>query len=180
MPATAKLSPGMGTGRDADESMMKVWHFSTLMRNHSIINSGINITKCTKLYTGIYLQQKSINPHKNVKSKNNNFNDITIIGRTIFVENWLWRPSCFSEIVENQYQPILYPYYYYKIWRWYIHNFSFNWSDVVKMLSQQNLQVPSWRPFCFNLIAPRTKTSKVLWLLTCTSNLETIAWTALL
>ena len=35
------------------------------------------------------------------------------------------------------------------------HNFSCNWSDVVKMLSQQNLQVPSRRPFCFNLIGPK-------------------------
>ena len=55
-------------------------------------------------------------------------------------ENWLWRPSCFSEIVENQYQPSLcHLISIQNIWWWYIHNFSFNWSDVVNILSQQKI-----------------------------------------
>ena len=54
--------------------------------------------------------------------------------------NWLWRPSCSSEIVENQYQPSLcHLIAMYNIWWWYIHNFSFNWSDVIKILSQQKI-----------------------------------------
>ena len=40
-------------------------------------------------------------------SRDNSSNGIAVIGQTIFVENWLWRPSCFSEIAENQYQPSL-------------------------------------------------------------------------
>ena len=107
--------------------------------------------------------------------------DDSLNGIDVFSENCRWCPSCSSEIAANQYQPSLcHIISIYKVWWWYIHNFSFNWSDVVKMLSQQNLQVPSRRPFCFNLIAPKTKTSKVLWSLSCTSNLETIAWKALL
>ena len=42
-----------------------------------------------------------------VKSGDDSLNGIAVISRTIFVENWLWRPSCFSEIAEIQYQPSL-------------------------------------------------------------------------
>ena len=35
--------------------------------------------------------------------KDDSLNRIAVIGRTIFVENWLWRPFCLSEIAENQY-----------------------------------------------------------------------------
>ena len=45
--------------------------------------------------------------HLHVKSGDDSLNGITIIGQTIFVQNWLWRPSCFSEIAEIQYQPSL-------------------------------------------------------------------------
>ena len=106
-------------------------------------------------------------------------NDIAVIGQ------YLWKIGCGGHLVfqkllkinNSQAYATLYPY---EKFGDDTHNFSFNWSDIVKMLSQQNLQVPSRRPFCFNLIAPKTKTRKVSWLLTCTSNLETIAWTALL
>ena len=75
-----------------------------------------------------------------VKSGDDSLNGIAVISRTIFVENWLWRPSCFSEIAENQYQPSLcHLISVLKVWWWYIHNFSFNWSDVVKILSQQKI-----------------------------------------
>ena len=78
--------------------------------------------------------------HLHVKSRDNSLNGIAVIGQTIFVENWLWRPSCFSEIAENQYQPSLcHLISVLKVWWWYIHNFSFNWSDVVKILSQQKI-----------------------------------------
>ena len=78
--------------------------------------------------------------HLHVKSRDNSSNGIAVIGQTIFVENWLWRPSCFSEIAENQYQPSLcHLISVLKVWWWYIHNFSFNWSDVVKILSQQKI-----------------------------------------
>ena len=64
-----------------------------------------------------------------------------MIGRRQYSEsarNWLWRPSCFSEIVENQYQPSLcHLISIWNVWWRYIHNFSFNWSDVVNILSQQ-------------------------------------------
>ena len=40
-----------------------------------------------------------------VNSGDDSLNGIVVIGQTIFLENWLWRPSCFSEIAENQYQP---------------------------------------------------------------------------
>ena len=43
--------------------------------------------------------------HLHVKSVDDILNSIAVIGQTIFVENWLWRPFCFSEIAENQYQP---------------------------------------------------------------------------
>ena len=42
-----------------------------------------------------------------IKSGDDSLNGIAVISRTIFVENWLWRPSCFSEIAEIQYQPSL-------------------------------------------------------------------------
>ena len=42
-----------------------------------------------------------------VKSRDDSLNGIAVISKTIFVENWLWRPSCFSEIAEIQYQPSL-------------------------------------------------------------------------
>ena len=75
-----------------------------------------------------------------VKSRDDSLNGIAVIGQTIFVENWLWRPSCFSEIAENQYQPSLcHLISVLKVWWWYIHNFSFNWSDVIKILSQQKI-----------------------------------------
>ena len=45
--------------------------------------------------------------HLHVKSGDDSLNGIAVIGQTIFLENWLWRPSCFSEIAENQYQPSL-------------------------------------------------------------------------
>ena len=78
--------------------------------------------------------------HLHIKSRDNSSNGIAVIAQTIFVENWLWRPSCFSEIVENQYQPSLcHLISVLKVWWWYIHNFSFNWSDVVKILSQQKI-----------------------------------------
>ena len=78
--------------------------------------------------------------HLHVKSRDNSSNGIAVIGQTIFVENWLWRPSCFSEIAENQYQPSLcHLISVYKVWWWYNHNFSFNWLDVVKILSQQKI-----------------------------------------
>ena len=54
--------------------------------------------------------------------------------------NWLWRPSCFSEIAENQYQPSLcHLISIWNVWWRYINNFSFNWSDVVNILSQQEI-----------------------------------------
>ena len=78
--------------------------------------------------------------HLHVKSRDNSSNGIAVIGQTIFVDNWLWRPSCFSEIVENQYQSSLcHLISIQNIWWWYIHNFSFNWSDVVNILSQQKI-----------------------------------------
>ena len=78
--------------------------------------------------------------HLHVKSRDDSLNGIAVIGQTIFVENWLWRPSCFSEIAENQYQPSLcHLISALKVWWWYIHNFSFNWSDVVKILSQHKI-----------------------------------------
>ena len=40
--------------------------------------------------------------HLHVKSGDDSLNGIAVIGRKIFVENWVWRPSCFSEIAENQ------------------------------------------------------------------------------
>ena len=45
--------------------------------------------------------------HLHVKSTDDSLNGIAVIGQTIFVKNWLWWPSCFSEIAENQYQPSL-------------------------------------------------------------------------
>ena len=64
-----------------------------------------------------------------------------MIGRRQYSESarkWLWRPSCFSEIVENHYQPSLcHLISIWNVWWRYIHNFSFNWSDVVNILSQQ-------------------------------------------
>ena len=35
--------------------------------------------------------------HLHVKSGLDILNGIAVIGRTIFVVNWLWWPSCFSE-----------------------------------------------------------------------------------
>ena len=114
-----------------------------------------------------------------VKSGDDSLNSIAVISRTIFVENWLWRPSCFSEIAEIQYQPSLcHLISVYKVWWWYIHNFSFNWSDVVKMLRICKFRQGGHFVSIWSL--QKTKTSKVLWLLTCTSNLETIAQMALL
>ena len=43
--------------------------------------------------------------HLHVKSGDDSLNGIAVIGRKIFVKNLLWRPSCFSEIADNQYQP---------------------------------------------------------------------------
>ena len=64
-----------------------------------------------------------------------------MIGRRQYSESakkWLWRPSCFSKIAENQYQPSLcHLISIWNVWWRYIHNFSFNWSDVVDILSQQ-------------------------------------------
>ena len=55
--------------------------------------------------------------HLHVKSRDDSSNGIAVIGQTIFVENWLWRPSCFSEIAENQYQPSLcHPISVLKVW----------------------------------------------------------------
>ena len=42
-----------------------------------------------------------------VKFVDDSLNGIAVIGQTIFVENSVWRPSCFSEIDEIQYQPSL-------------------------------------------------------------------------
>ena len=49
--------------------------------------------------------------HLYVKSRDNSSNGIAVIGQKIFVEYWLWRPSCLSENTENQYQPMLMPPY---------------------------------------------------------------------
>ena len=35
--------------------------------------------------------------HLHVKYGDDSLNGIAVIGRTIFVENWLWRPSCFFQ-----------------------------------------------------------------------------------
>ena len=65
--------------------------------------------------------------HLHVKSGDDCLNGIAVIGQTIFLENWLWRPSCFSEIAKNQYQPS----YWYPIrWR-YLRKFFLKWSDKV-------------------------------------------------
>ena len=45
--------------------------------------------------------------HLHVKYGDDSLNGIAVIGQTIFVKNWLWRPTCFFEIAENQYQPNL-------------------------------------------------------------------------
>ena len=63
---------------------------------------------CFNLITPKNKNEQSIMiTHLHVKSRDNSSNGIAVIGQTIFVENWLWRPSCFSEIAENQYQPSL-------------------------------------------------------------------------
>ena len=56
--------------------------------------------------------------HLHVKYGDHSLNGIAVIGQTIFVKNWLWRPSCFFfEIAENQYQPSLcHPISAYKVW----------------------------------------------------------------
>ena len=51
--------------------------------------------------------------HLHVKSGDDSLNDMAVIGQTIFVENWLWRPSCFSEIAKinaNQAYATICPY----------------------------------------------------------------------
>ena len=56
--------------------------------------------------------------HLHIKSGDDSLNGIAVIGQTIFMENWLWRPSCFSEIAENntsQTYATLYPNLYTKI-----------------------------------------------------------------
>ena len=70
--------------------------------------------------------------HLHVKSVDDSLNSLAVIDQTIFVENWLRRPSCFSEIAENQYQPSYWhPILVLNIWWWYLHNFLFKWSDNV-------------------------------------------------
>ena len=48
-----------------------------------------------------------------VKSRDDSLNGIAVISKTIFVENWLWRPSCFQKLLKfntSQAYVTLYPY----------------------------------------------------------------------
>ena len=47
--------------------------------------------------------------HLHVKYGDDSLNGIAVIGQTIFVKNWLWRPSCFFEIAEINTSQALYP-----------------------------------------------------------------------
>ena len=77
--------------------------------------------------------------HLHVKSGDNSLNGIAAIGQTIFVKNWLWRLPVFLKLLKintSQAYATLYPH---KKFGDDIFMTSFHWSDVVKILSQQNI-----------------------------------------
>ena len=95
-------------------------------------------------------------------------NGIAVISRTIFVENWLWRPSSFSEIAEIQHQPSLTLYPYKKFGDDIFITF-----PLIDRTSSKCWEFASSVKaailFQFDR-SKKQKTSKVLWLLTCTSS----------
>ena len=62
------------------------------------------LQKLLKINTS--LTYATLYPH--TKFGDDIFITFPLIDRTSSAENWLWRPSCCSEIVENQYQPSIY------------------------------------------------------------------------